>query len=813
MGNNLVARVVVDQAVYRMDKPYDYILPDFCNNAQVGCRVLVPFGKGLGTRQGLIVEILDSSEYDADKLKSIVSVIDEQPILNDEMLSLAKFLKKRTFCTYFDAIKILLPAGISLKTIVSYGFNPSADIQEKLSEEESKIIDYLKNNNGYHDRDKFLKDLSVPITSNLPEKLCKKGYILRNDSAVRKMGDASVRMCELLEFGEDIKLTEKQKIVIDLLKENNSLSVKEICYKTGLTQSVLNTLEKKRVIRFFELESYRKPYNYSKAEKTDITLNDEQKKAYDFLLEEYKKGFSTNLIYGVTGSGKTQVFLKMADEVVEKGKGVIVMVPEIALTPQTISIFNKRYGDRVAVFHSAMSGGQRMDEWKRIKNGDALVAIGTRSAVFAPFDNLGLIIIDEEQEHTYKSEQSPKFHAREVARFRANYNKCMLILASATPSIETFSSANSGKYNLCKLTKRYGNANLPEVVTVDMRNEFFSGNRSIISKYLLESLEETLKSKNQAILLLNRRGYNTFVSCASCGEVVTCPNCSISMTYHSANGRLNCHYCGHSIPYASKCKKCGGEHMKYLGMGTQKVEQELKSLFPDANILRMDADSVMNKSSYEKNLSAFANGEYDIMLGTQMIAKGLDFPKVTLVGILSADQSLYSDDFRSYEKTFSLLTQVVGRSGRGDKKGKAVIQTAHPENEIIKLASEQNYDEFYKTEILNRKIMIYPPYCDISMIVLSSEQRDNASAAAQFIFKTIVELVDGEYSDVKLNILGPSVANIPRVNNKYRYRLIVKFKKFDSFQSLIDRVMQKFYESPFSKNSSVSIDINPESII
>ena len=813
MGSKLVARVVVDQAVYRIDKPYDYLVPNFCEDLKVGCRVLVPFGKGLGTRQGLVIETGNSSEYPMEKLKSIVSVLDEKPIITDEMLKLAKFLKNRTFCTYFDALRVLLPAGISLKTIISYGFNENNKNYNKLSQDEIKIIEYLRNNEGFHDRDRILKNLSIPINSALPEKLCRLGYILRNDTAVRKVGDASVKMCRLLEFAPDTKFTEKQKLVVDILEESKSLSVKEVCYLTGVTQSVLKGLEKKKNIEFFDQETYRKPYNYSDGEKTKISLNDEQNNAYEYLLGEYKKGFSTNLIYGVTGSGKTQVFLKIADRVVEQGKGVIVMVPEIALTPQTISIFNKRYGDKVAVFHSAMSLGQRMDEWKRVKNGDALVAIGTRSAVFAPFDNLGLIIIDEEQEHTYKSEQSPKFHAREVARFRAKYNDCMLILASATPSVETFSAANLGKYNLCKLSSRYGTSTLPEVVTIDMKNELYSGNKSIISKYLLESIEETLEKKNQAILLLNRRGYNTFASCATCGEVVTCPNCSISMTYHSANGRLVCHYCGHSVPFTSTCQKCGGEHMKYSGIGTQRVEQELKSLFPDAKILRMDADSTMTKSAYETNLSAFARGEYDIMLGTQMVAKGLDFPNVTLVGVLSADQSLYSDDFRSYEKTFSLLTQVVGRSGRGKEPGKAIIQTSHPENDIIRLAANQNYDEFYETEILNRKLMIYPPYCEISMIVLSSEYRTEAENAARFIFDSLVDKVQNEYKDVKLNILGPSVANVLKVNNKYRYRLIVKFKNFKRYEDLLNVVMKEYFESSLSKRTSISVDVNPETII
>jgi len=813
MDSIMIARVVVDQAVYRIDKPYDYLLTEKHANVKPGCRVLVPFGKGIGTRQGLVIDVTNESDYPEDKLKPIIGVLDDIPIINEEMLKLAVFLKKRTFCTYFDAIRVLLPAGISLKTVVSYCFSDSAPSDKALRENEKVIIDYLRNSSSLIERDKLLRDFGYSLDTDILEKLYKKGFLKRGDSAVRKVGDASVRMVRIKNYSEDIKLTQKQKIIVNLLLETQSSSVKEICYFTGLTQAVIKGLEKKDIVEIYEQEVYRRPYHLGAEKREEITLSNEQNKAFRGLMAEYEKGYSANLLYGVTGSGKTKVFLKMADEVVAKGKGVIVMVPEIALTPQTISIFNKRYGDKVAVFHSAMSLGQRTDEWKRVKNGEALVAIGTRSAVFAPFDNLGLIIIDEEQEHTYKSEQSPKFHAREIARFRVSFNKCMLIMASATPSVETYSAALSGKYNLFKLEHRYGTAKLPDVITVDMRKEIAEGNKSIISRYLNDSIKDVLENGKQAILLLNRRGHNTFVSCASCGEVVTCPNCSISMTYHSANGRLICHYCGYSVPFSSRCEGCGGEHMKYMGVGTQKVEAELDILFPKARVLRMDADSTMTKSAYEKSLTAFSKGEYDIMLGTQMVAKGLDFPNVTLVGVLSSDRSMYSDDFRSFEKTFSLLTQVVGRSGRGEEKGKAVIQTIDPDNNIIKLAAQQNYEEFYKSEILNRKIMIYPPYCDLAQIVLNSQSREIAKQAAEYIFNAIVNRINGEYSDVKINILGPAVATVPKVNNKYRYRLIIKFKAFSRFSELLNDSVAEFFNSVLSKKSSISIDINPENIV
>lgn len=810
MQSVMIARVAVNQTVYRIDKPYDYLLPEnsYYDNL-VGCRVLIPFGNGSATRQGLIIGVCKTTDYPLEKLKKIISVLDKEPILNEEMLRLAEWLKKRTFCTYFDALRVLLPAGISLKVAVSYSVTENAQTDDP---EKQTVLSLIKKC-GVVERDKLLKKLGYKRESDLLEKMLAEGLLQRNDLVTRKVGDATLKMVKLLPDNIPEKLTPKQKSVIELLEQTGVCAVKELCYFLGVTAAVINGLAQKGAVELYEQEYYRQPYNLTDSVKEKISLTDGQQRVFNGLCEEYKKGYSVNLLYGVTGSGKTQVFLKMADKVVESGRGVIVMVPEIALTPQTISIFNRRYGNRVAVLHSAMSLGQRMDEWKRIKNGEALVAIGTRSAVFAPFNDVGLIIIDEEQEHTYKSEQTPKFHATDVARFRSKFHSSMLILASATPSIESFTLAKSGVYNLWRLANRYGNSVLPKVTTVDMRNEFFEGRRTNISRTLETAIQNVLDDNGQAILLMNRRGHNTFVSCPDCGEVVTCPNCSISMNYHSANGRLMCHYCGYSIPNSATCQKCGNQHLKYLGAGTQKVQEELGELFPKARILRMDADTTLTKDSYEKKLTAFSNGEYDIMLGTQMVAKGLNFPRVTLVGVLSADRALYSADYRSFERTFSLLTQVVGRSGRGEKEGSAIIQTVTPENNIIKLAAAQDYDSFYNDEINSRKLMIYPPYCELAMLVVQSESRSDAKAGIDYIFSRLVENVNNEFSDVKLNILGPSVATVPRVNNKYRYRLIIKFKAFNRFAELLNKSLQEYYNSKYGKNTTASVDINPENII
>ncbi|MEE0897730.1 MAG: primosomal protein N', partial [Acutalibacteraceae bacterium] len=487
---------------------------------------------------------------------------------------------------------------------------------------------------------------------------------------------------------------------------------------------------------------------------------------------------------------------------------VIIMVPEISLTPQLLSLFSARYGDKVAVFHSAMSLGRRMDEWKRVKEGKALIALGTRSAVFAPTENLGLIIMDEEQEHTYKSEQSPRFHARDIAAFRTKQFGGLLVLASATPSLETFTKAKQGKISMYTLKNRYGNAVLPKVETVDMLAERNEGNKSIISRRLYDAVNDILDKGNQAILLLNRRGHNTYISCPSCGNVVVCPNCSISLTYHSANNRLMCHYCGYSESVTGKCKECGAENVKFSGVGTQKAEEELKALFPAARVLRLDADSTMARDSYANLLKKFADGEYDILLGTQMVAKGLDFPNVTLVGVLGADNAAFSEDYKSFERTFSLLTQVIGRAGRGDREGLAIIQTTDPNSNLISLAKMQDYDSFYEEEILNRRMMVYPPYCDICVVSSRSVSREVAEKSINLAFEEIKRLLP-EFSGVKIIILGPSPASVPRVNNKYRYRMIIKCKNNKDFRTMLRRALE--VKPP--QDGTLAVDFNPENII
>lgn len=804
----LVAEVVIDGATGSFDKCYNYLIPTALENtAKVGCRVTVPFGKGNIKKHGMILAVLNCEN--TSKIKEIISVTDDEPILNDEMVKMCKWLKNNIFCTYFDVIHAMIPTGLNYRFTDYYSVNGEFCSVSLLNTEERNIFEFLSQQGEQPLKkiEQYFDNATDILTS-----LFGKQAVIKNQVTTRRMKDITSRWLRInAENSSSVKLTDRQQEIYNIIDAAGSVSVKELQYFTGVSSSVINLLEQKGVITSFEKQEFRLPYAKDcKINREEITLTAEQEVAFNGLNELSQTNVGeTALLYGVTGSGKTKVFLKLVDEVSLRGEGVIMMVPEIALTPQMIKIFTERYGSKIAVFHSAMSLGQRMDEYNRIKQGKALIAIGTRSAVFAPFSKLGLIIIDEEQEHTYKSEKSPRFHARDLAKFRAHYHKCLLCLASATPSVESYSNALSGKYKLFTLKERYGNAVLPSVSLVDMRKELNDGNSSDISRELAARIDEALNNKKQAIILLNRRGHNTYVNCQNCGWVACCDNCSISLTYHSANRRLMCHYCGASHEVPQKCPECGGEFFHFSGSGTQKLEEELKLLFPTARVLRLDADSTMARDSYSNSLTAFANGEYDIMLGTQMVAKGLDFPQVTVVGVIGADRALNSDDYRGYERTFSLLTQVVGRAGRAENTGVAVIQTNDTQNNIISLAQSQNYDAFFKEEIANRKLMIFPPYCDICMIFVQSFDADITRDTVNLIFSNIKQAVDGEYKDVKLIILGPSPATVPKVNNKCRYRIIIKTKNNARFRDMIRAATN----IKLKKDTYIGVDINPENII
>lgn len=810
----IVAGVAVENTAYHFDKLYDYVIPDdISENAKVGCRVMISFGRG-SLRQGMIMSLRETDNIEG--LKKVSELLDKEPVMSEELVELSKIMKERCYCTLFDACDAMLPKGLSIKVMYAYTITESADENNiNLSDTEKQIITYLRTRKVPVRQDRLIKNLGLSDDSVIV-KMWKKGILSRTQDVKKRLQDITVKMVKLVK--DDIveeKLSPQQREIVNVLHTAGAVSRKEICYFTGVSNSVVDNLVKKGICEYFDEEPpVTENPSVSVTDDKDIALTQQQQKAYDSIIERYESGkASVSLLYGITGSGKTSVFMKLIDRANADNKGVICMVPEIALTPQLLAKFNARYGNRVAVFHSGLSLSKRLEEWKRVKNGEANIAVGTRSAIFAPLENIGLIVIDEEQEYTYKSSSNPRFHARDLAKIRCNYNNCLLLLASATPSVESYYFAKQGRYSLETLTSRYGKAKLPHVITADMNIEQQQGNISGYSSILLEAIEDNLEEGHQSIILLNRRGHNTFVACRMCHEVISCPNCSISLTYHSANNRLMCHYCGYSIPTPNECPYCRSEKIRYSGSGTQRVEQELQEIFPSARILRLDTDSTMQRFAYEKKLSAFQNGEYDIMLGTQMVAKGLDFPNVTLVGVLSADMMMHGDDFRSYERTFSLLTQVVGRSGRGGLEGRAIIQTYEPENPIIELASAQDYNEFFDNEIRLRRSMLYPPFADICVIAFIGANQKKTKDAADCFTRNFTTLAEAQYSELPLRVLGPSPALISRINNKYRYRLIIKFKNGRRFREMLSVLLAEFGRNREFSDITAYADIDPDNII
>lgn len=830
MQKKIIVKVAIDKITYPIDKLYSYFLPENFNQViKPGYRVLVPFGRSNKNRQALVFDVINIEEnkefiekenIDLEKIKNISEVLDSEPFIDDDKIQLAYFMKERYFCTFFDAIKVMVPLGTNLKLNYRYFLSnniTNANIKN-LNNDSLAVIEYIKKYSAGVKKESILKELGKNFEDIL-KKLEKLNLIYKVDVISKKTADLKLKKLKINKTIniETEKLTKKQKEVIEFLKskDDGSASLKELQYFLGIGKTVIDNLIKKGILNVFYDEVYRNPYkDMDFATKVDsVNLTAEQSKAYNSLYNLYKdEKYKVSLLFGVTGSGKTSIFLKLVDEVCKDGKGAIVMVPEIALTPQIVSLFKNRYGKKVAVFHSGLFSGERLDEYKRVKKHEANIVIGTRSAVFAPVKDLSLIVVDEEHESTYKSEQTPRYNAKEIAKFRCFQNDGLLILSSATPSVEDFYLAKQNKYQFNKLSKRYSSAELPEVRIVDMNLERENGNFSSFSSVLIDELKSNIENNQQSILLLNRRGYNTFISCRNCGEVITCPSCSISLTYHSANNRLMCHYCGFSMPLPDKCPKCNETQIKYTGIGIQKAEQELKKFFPECKILRMDADSITDKLAYEKNLSDFLNGKYQIMLGTQMVAKGLNFPNVTLVGVLSSDQSLFSDDFRSYEKTFSLLTQVIGRSGRFQKKGKAIIQTLHPEHNVINLAKNQDYEKFYETEIQMRKAMLYPPFSNLCVIGFTGKNEKIVLENSKNFLNEFISLIKLKYKEIPVKVLGPSPASILKVDNKFRYKIIIKCCNNNNFRSLIKETFLKFSKKNI-KNISIFADLNPDCII
>ena len=811
----LLATVVVEKTTYAFDSPFSYFVPAALENKlKAGCRVMVPFGTANRKRQGLVLSVEPMGQIPEKPLKEIACLVDEEALLNQEQLFLVKRLHDRVFCTYYDAVKVLIPSGLGVKVNILCSLNPRwEDTQEEgRPEEVDQILIYLRAHRKPVPLPLLQEELGIHGSNRAMAWLVEQQAVFLTEDIRRKVGDLTVQMIRLsepYESGEEEPqgLSAKQKSVYRLLLDCGCASMKEAAYFCGVTTAVIKNLVKKGIVEEFGRPVLRNPYAESdfKPEKNAVILTPDQEKACLELktIAEQQSG-ETALLYGVTGSGKTQVFLRLIQDVLDQGRQVIVMVPEISLTPQTVEVFQKRFGRRVAVMHSGLTMGERVDEYKRIRKGDADLVIGTRSAVFAPLDNIGLIVMDEEQEKCYQSELSPKFHARDVAKWRCSYHKALLLLSSATPSVESFYQAQQGKYHLVTLRERYHGGHLPDVNIIDMSDQY----GSVFSQQLILEIQANLKNKQQTILLLNRRGYHTIVKCSQCGQVATCPNCSVALTYHAANGQLMCHYCGHTQGLQEQCSACHSGLIRYGGFGTQKAEEELKQLFPSASVLRMDMDTTMSRDSYEKKFSAFARGDYDIMVGTQMVAKGHNFPNVTLVGVLNADQSLFAQDFRCYENTFGLLTQVIGRCGRGKLPGRAYIQTTVPNHYVLEQAAKQDYDSFYADEISGRRLGLYPPYCDLCMVGFVSEQQRAVQEGAVRFGGLFAQLAEQDFPKLPLRVLKPCEPSVEKIAGKHRYRLLIKCRQGKDFSSLMWKALQLFDSDKQNKAVHVTVDMN-----
>lgn len=809
---SLIAEIAVSGTLYSFDMLFSYTVPQNMRKVQCGCRVLVPFGKGDSRRIGVVMKLADG---DGLGLKPVLSLVDSDPVLSKEFINLAFYLHDNTFCTYFEAVKAMLPPAMNVtvkeKFRVNRNFNDFKSLDSEATELFGKIQQF-SDDAGLND---FISNFISENGRKTIDELCENSAIVSDNIFRQKIGDAVMKTVRLtdkyINCPESFRLTPKQKTVVKFLEENGTASSRETAYMCGVTAVVIANLVRNGAVEEYETEVFRRVDDFSegRADINKTILSDEQQNAYNLISEQvHKRKPAVFLLHGVTGSGKTSVFEKLISDTVSGGRRVMMLIPEISLTPQVLKRFRSLFGERVAVIHSGLTLGQRLDEYKRIKKGDADIVIGTRSAVFAPLDNIGLIIMDEEGERSYKSDITPRYNAHDVAKQRCAYHGSTLLLASATPSIESYYLAEKGLYNLIKMKKRYRNIPLPEVSIVDMGEERADGNITEFSRTLVDEINLNLQNGEQTILLLNRRGYHTIISCVDCYQPVYCPNCSVPLTYHRKNGRLMCHYCGYSGELVKKCPSCNSERLKSMGFGTQKLEEELNMYFPTARVLRMDADTTFSRYSYEKNFTDFRNGEYDIMIGTQMIGKGLDFPNVTLVGVLSIDKALYAGDFRSYERTFSLITQVVGRSGRSLKRGRAILQTFIPDHYIINLSAGQDYENFYKEEIALRRTMIFPPVCDMCAFCFSGTDDTQVKKGADAVLGLMRESLREINPKTPVRVLGPVKCSYGKINGRYRWRIIVKCKNNPEIRGFISGVLKKSAKLKDMSGISLYADMN-----
>ena len=812
----MIAKIAVSAANFAIDKPYSYCFSTEMHIAP-GMRVVVPFGRSNRATEGVVLTVEDGTD---DGLKSVIRVMDDEPVLSGTMLRLASFMKERYFCTFFDAARAMLPAGLWFQSKDSYTLTQDRSWQDKnIRQADGKLLLQALADCGGSAEGSVLRQIVTDEErfERAVSYLVNKKWITAQRDYLRRTGDKQQQVATLCVSAEEAlayaasrpKSAAMQRSVLELLCSIGSAPVKEICYFTGAKPATVRRLAELGYVELSEKEVLRcreiKPAQLD----GPLTLNWEQEEAFDGLNAQMNAETpGTALLYGVTGSGKTSVYIKLIQRCIDIGKQAILLVPEIALTPQLLGLMAAYFGEQVAVLHSSLPAGERYDQWKRVRSGDAKLVIGTRSAVFAPCAKLGLIILDEEQEHSYKSENTPRYHAREVAQWRGLKENALVLLGSATPSVESMFYAKSGRYQLYKLKNRYGGRPLPKVEIVDMHQEAKLGNDLSLSNALQNALRETEQAGKQAILFLNRRGNSRAMVCVDCRESPECPRCSARLTYHSANERLMCHYCGHSMPAPNRCPSCGGP-VKTVGTGTQKVQQELQAQFSDIPVERMDADTVTANNTHEMILERFQKEHIPILIGTQMVAKGLNLPDVTLVGVLDGDLSLYNDSYRSAETTFNMLTQVVGRAGRGDTVGRAMIQTYVPEHNVITLAAKQDYDGFYDLEIGLRKHLQTPPFGDLAVITLTGQEEARVLHGAAKLKQSLQFLLQqGEYTNEHCTVLGPAPCPVAKINYNYRYRLTLRCKMSRPLRLLLAHLLRQFSQDRENRGVSAFIDVN-----
>ena len=811
----MIAKIAVSAANFAIDKAYSYRIPPDMT-LRPGQRVQLPFGRGNKTAEGVVLTVEEGSE---DKLKSVERCLDTEPILTDTQLRLAAFLRERYFCTFYDAVRAMLPAGLWFREKQTVSLTDDRSWRQKPPRREGAmaVLELLEALGGR--AEEAALGQVIPDEQALADTLSyltRKKWITARSDFLRRTGDKTEKIAVLAAPPEEAmayaagrpRSANQQKSVLELLCGVGSVSVKELCYFTGASMATVNRLEKLGYLMLRERPVLRcREIKPAKLE-GPLVLNPEQEACFEGLarqLEEEAPGVA--LLYGVTGSGKTSVYIRLIRQCLDRGESALLLVPEIALTPQLLSLMAAHFGSLVAVLHSSLGTAERYDQWKRVRGGEARVVVGTRSAVFAPC-RPGLIILDEEQEQSYKSENNPRYSAREVAIWRGVREKALVLLGSATPSVESMYHARRGDYRLYTLHERFNGKPLPRVEIVDMREELKLGNDLSLSVPLREAILRTHEAGKQTVLLLNRRGNSRCLVCVDCRRTPECPRCSLRLTYHSANDRLMCHYCGYSQPSPRRCPTCGGP-LKTLGTGTQKVQQELEYLFPDLPSVRMDADTVSAVNTHEKILERFRTEKIPILLGTQMVAKGLNLPDVTLVGVLDADLSLYTGGYRAGETTFNMLTQVVGRAGRGDAPGRAVLQTLVPEHQIIRLAAQQDYDGFYALEIQLRRVQNAPPFGDIAGVVFTGREDAVVLRGAIKFRDSLTDCLSREpYRGERCSVLGPAPCVVPKINYNFRYQLTLRCRMTRPLRQLLAGLLRQFSKDKMNRGVSAFVDVN-----